>query len=42
MGTALAAYILVWPLISAIVLLIICRAFVIDLRQARAKDRDMV
>lgn len=42
MGTILAAYILVWPLISAVVLAVIVLAFLKDLKAAKADHRDMV
>lgn len=42
MDIILALYILVWPLISAGVLYVICRAFLLDFRAARQESRDLV
>jgi hypothetical protein len=42
METLLAAYILVWPVISAVVLAVICRAFIVELLEARTKGSDLV
>lgn len=42
MELILTLYILVWPVISAAVLFVICRAFLRDLREARKEARDLV
>lgn len=42
MGTLLTAYFLMWPLISAVVLVVICRAFLAELCETRSQDRDLV
>ena len=42
MGILLSIYILVWPLMSAAVLILICWKFIGELREARAKGLSMV
>jgi len=38
----LAAYILIWPLVSGAILLLLCVALVRDLRAARRSGTDLV
>ena len=38
----MSAYILVWPAISAVVLYVLCRGVVKDIRDARLEGRDLV
>lgn len=38
----LSLYILIWPVISAAVLLVIVRAFFKDMAEAKREDRDIV
>lgn len=38
----LSLYILIWPVISAVVLLIIVRAFFKDMAEAKREDRSIV
>jgi hypothetical protein len=38
----MAGYILVWPVISAIVLVVMLRAIVKDVRTAKRENRDIV
>jgi len=40
--TALTVYVLMWPVIVAIVLAVICTGFVKEMRAARKKGRDLV
>ena len=42
MGTILALYILVWPVITAAVLYVICSAFLKEWRDARREAGDLV
>lgn len=42
MGILLTIYILIWPVISAAVLALICRAFLAELREARGRGKDLV
>ena len=41
-GYLLSTYILVWPAISAVVLYVLCRGVVKDIRDARREGRDLV
>ncbi len=38
----LTVYIMIWPVISAAVLLVLCTAVVIDARKAKAKGETLV
>ncbi|WP_291618475.1 putative transporter small subunit [Colwellia sp.] len=38
----LSLYILIWPVISAVVLFIIVRAFIKDMAEAKREDRSIV
>ena len=40
--TALTVYVLMWPVIVAVVLAVICFGFVREMRAARKKGRDLV
>jgi hypothetical protein len=41
-GYLLSTYILVWPAISAVVLYVLCRGVVKDIRDAHREGRDLV
>lgn len=38
----LTVYIMIWPVISAVVLLVLCAAVVVDARKARANGESLV
>lgn len=40
--TALTVYVLVWPVIVAVILGVICVAFFKEYRSAKAKGRDII
>ncbi|WP_224766181.1 putative transporter small subunit [Nocardioides campestrisoli] len=40
--TALTLYVLIWPVIVAVVLFVLSRAFVSDWRAARREGRDII
>ncbi|MEX1079886.1 MAG: putative transporter small subunit [Homoserinimonas sp.] len=38
----LTLYVLIWPVVVAGVLFVVCRAFISEVRQARREGRDIV